>query len=131
MMPEIDRLTPPRAHRIAAAALGGLLSGITACSGAQNEVVVDPTASANTVGAQESAPTADTSTDTETTEDPAPRRRRRARKPPVQVVERQGLPNCCMGKNECKGKGGCKTDKHECMGLNDCKGLGGCKTGIC
>jgi hypothetical protein len=30
------------------------------------------------------------------------------------------------GKNACKGKGGCKTDKHDCAGKNDCKGQGGC-----
>ncbi len=33
---------------------------------------------------------------------------------------------CCAGKNECKGLGGCKTDKTSCSGKNDCKGLGGC-----
>lgn len=33
----------------------------------------------------------------------------------------------CKGQNDCKGKGGCKTDKHECKGHNDCKGQGGCK----
>ena len=33
----------------------------------------------------------------------------------------------CKGTNECKGKGGCKTDKHECKGKNECKGQGGCK----
>jgi hypothetical protein len=33
----------------------------------------------------------------------------------------------CKGKNDCKGKGGCKTDKHDCKGKNDCKGQGGCK----
>jgi hypothetical protein len=28
--------------------------------------------------------------------------------------------------NECKGKGGCKTDVNECAGKNECKGKGGC-----
>ena len=35
--------------------------------------------------------------------------------------------NCCMGKNECKGKGGCAVpESHACAGQNDCKGKGGC-----
>ena len=34
----------------------------------------------------------------------------------------------CKGKNDCKGMGNCKTDKHACNGKNDCKGQGGCKT---
>lgn len=33
---------------------------------------------------------------------------------------------CCKGHNECKGKGGCKTDANECAGKNECKGKGGC-----
>ena len=32
----------------------------------------------------------------------------------------------CKGMNECKGKGGCKTDKNACAGKNECKGKGGC-----
>ena len=34
--------------------------------------------------------------------------------------------HACAGKNDCKGKGGCKTADHECAGKNDCKGKGGC-----
>jgi hypothetical protein len=30
----------------------------------------------------------------------------------------------CMGANECKGKGGCKSAKNECKGKNGCKGEG-------
>jgi len=34
---------------------------------------------------------------------------------------------CCMGLNECKGKGGCAVpESHSCAGKNDCKGKGGC-----
>ena len=33
---------------------------------------------------------------------------------------------CCKGLNECKGKGGCRTDANDCAGKNDCKGKGGC-----
>ena len=32
------------------------------------------------------------------------------------------------GKNECKGKGGCKSGDNGCKGKNSCKGKGGCKT---
>lgn len=35
--------------------------------------------------------------------------------------------DCCMGKNACKGQGGCAVpESHACMGKNDCKGKGGC-----
>jgi hypothetical protein len=33
---------------------------------------------------------------------------------------------CCKGMNECKAKGGCKTDTNACAGKNECKGKGGC-----
>lgn len=33
---------------------------------------------------------------------------------------------CCKAMNECRGKGGCKTDANECAGKNACKGQGGC-----
>jgi len=33
---------------------------------------------------------------------------------------------CCKAMNECKGKGGCKTETNECAGKNECKGKGGC-----
>jgi hypothetical protein len=33
---------------------------------------------------------------------------------------------CCKGMNECKGKGGCRTDANDCAGKNECKGKGGC-----
>jgi hypothetical protein len=39
--------------------------------------------------------------------------------------------NCCVGKNECKGKGGCRTDANECAGKNECKGKGGCSMRDC
>lgn len=32
----------------------------------------------------------------------------------------------CKGKNTCKGKGGCASDKSACAGQNTCKGRGGC-----
>jgi hypothetical protein len=39
--------------------------------------------------------------------------------------------NCCVGKNDCKAKGGCKTAANECAGKNDCKGKGGCSMRDC
>jgi hypothetical protein len=33
-----------------------------------------------------------------------------------------------MGKNDCKGKGGCKSSDNGCKGKNSCKGKGGCAT---
>lgn len=45
----------------------------------------------------------------------------------AQKVEATGDKDCCMGKNDCKGKGGCAVpESHSCMGKNDCKGKGGC-----
>jgi hypothetical protein len=39
----------------------------------------------------------------------------------------KGDKECCMGKNDCKGKGGCAVpESHDCAGKNDCKGKGGC-----
>ena len=33
-----------------------------------------------------------------------------------------------LSKNECKGKGGCKSASNECKGKNSCKGKGGCNS---
>jgi len=34
---------------------------------------------------------------------------------------------CCMGKNPCKGQGGCAVpESHACAGKNECAGRGGC-----
>ena len=38
-----------------------------------------------------------------------------------------GQQDCCMGKNPCKGQGGCAVpESHACAGQNQCKGKGGC-----
>lgn len=42
-----------------------------------------------------------------------------------------GDKECCKGKNDCKAKGNCKTDKNDCAGQNECKGKGGCKAPDC
>ena len=34
----------------------------------------------------------------------------------------------CKGKNDCKGQGGCKSSDNGCKGKNSCKGKGGCAT---
>lgn len=35
-------------------------------------------------------------------------------------------PHDCSGQNDCKGLGGCKTEKNSCKFMNACKGQGGC-----
>jgi hypothetical protein len=44
------------------------------------------------------------------------------------VVAAEGkAKDCCIGKNDCKGKGGCAVpESHACAGKNECKGKGGC-----
>jgi hypothetical protein len=42
-----------------------------------------------------------------------------------------GDKECCRGKNECKGRGNCRTDQSACAGQNACKGQGGCKAPDC
>lgn len=32
----------------------------------------------------------------------------------------------CKGRNDCKGKGGCRTGDRGCAGKNTCKARGGC-----
>src|SRR5690242_4191460 len=60
----------------------------------------------------------------ELTEAPKPRKKQ-------QVAEVPNPKSCCKGLNECKGRGNCKTDKHNCKSMNDCKGRGGCRGGDC
>lgn len=46
----------------------------------------------------------------------------------VKAAAKGSDADCCMGKNPCKGKGGCAVpESHECMGKNPCKGKGGCE----
>jgi hypothetical protein len=43
------------------------------------------------------------------------------------AVDLEAAKACCMGLNECKGKGGCAVpESHACAGKNECKGKGGC-----
>jgi hypothetical protein len=101
---------------LAAAAWAGILQGaasLTAC-----EAALPPPAVVE-IGPALPAPPA-------TSEPDPPRPVRVARPAPARACG-----NACAGKNECKGKGGCKTDKNACKGMNTCKGRGGCRTGDC
>lgn len=43
------------------------------------------------------------------------------------VAAAASAKECCFGKNDCKGKGGCAVpESNSCMGKNECKGKGGC-----
>jgi len=58
-------------------------------------------------------------------EKPAPEKK--ADEPASAVAEPEGDKECCLGKNECKGKGGCAVpENNACAGKNECKGKGGC-----
>jgi hypothetical protein len=37
--------------------------------------------------------------------------------------------HACKGRNDCRGKGGCKTGDQGCSGRNSCASKGGCATG--
>jgi len=98
---------------LAAAAWAGLLQGAASITGCQApslpaaEVTIEPAAPAPPE-----------------TDDPEPPRPRRAKRPPLRG-------NCCAGKNDCKGRGGCKTAHNDCKGKNDCKSRGGCRSSDC
>ena len=48
--------------------------------------------------------------------------------PPEMSAKAQRDDDCCMGKNSCKGKGGCAVpESHACAGQNECRGKGGCR----
>jgi hypothetical protein len=47
--------------------------------------------------------------------------------PSPTVVDGSAEKACCMGKNECRGKGGCAVpESNSCAGKNECRGKGGC-----
>ena len=103
-------------HPTARAALHGLALGVVACRGPT--LPGSAPSPAATVNIPEE-PAAPESADTEPEVVETPRS-----EPETNVG--QTAPNCCKGMNECKGKGGCKTEVNECAGKNDCKGTGGC-----
>jgi len=78
-------------------AVGGLVAGLAACNSAPS---AGPTAEGSAKPATKASGTFPT----------------------------DGRPkDCCQGKNECKGLGGCKTAANDCKGKNECKGNGGCE----
>jgi hypothetical protein len=88
------------------AAVGGILLGATGCGGgSQPEPATEATPAATPAPVVPGAAPAD----------------------PAAAPAATGEKMSCKGLNDCKGKGGCKSDKHDCKGKNDCKGQGGCK----
>jgi hypothetical protein len=114
-------------HKIASRAAAGLLTAATglfiaACGGGtpEAEAPAESLPDAPTAAEPSSEPPAD---ENAATVDEAGA----AAEPSGDTAEAAaGSKECCKGMNECKGKGGCKTDKHGCKGKNDCKGKGGC-----
>ena len=97
-------------NSLLAAAVSGILAGAAACGGQTPE----PAAPAAEAPA---APVADATT-------PAPADDRI----PADNDSGTASKHACKGLNDCKGRGGCKTDLNTCRGKNECKGRGGCKT---
>lgn len=100
-----SELSRRRFHQLAAAALGGIVTGVTVGC---NKKSPEKTGGKTTAGAGDG--------DSFLTQEPHVCR---------------GL-NTCKGKgkggdNECAGQGTCATaEKHACDGMNECKGQGGC-----
>ena len=97
---------------LVAAAVTGILAG--ACGGQTSPAPAAPPAG-------EAAPVAAASTEAA---------------PAATSDDRQLVPNsssqpskhACKGLNDCKGRGGCKTELNSCRGQNECKGRGGCRS---
>jgi hypothetical protein len=107
-------------HKLSAAALGGLIAGVTLGCG---EETSKPTA--KTAPGSESASTSTPADSSKT-----------VAKDGTAAVTLVAL-HACRGLNECKelgkshknncaGQGDCYTVKHDCAGKNDCKYQGGC-----
>jgi hypothetical protein len=105
-------------HRLATAAIGGLLAGTVVGCGDTDRADKPTTKSGPT--ATPAGPTASTSNT-----------------PTATVAATAIAQHACRGLNECKsqgkdqkntcaGQGNCYTVKHECAGQNDCKNEGGC-----
>ena len=98
-------------NSLLAAAVTGILAGAAACGGQPNAAPAAPDAEAP------AAPVADATT-------PEPVNDRI----PADNDSSTPSKHACKGLNDCKGRGGCKTDLNTCRGKNECKGRGGCKT---
>lgn len=94
-----------RGKTMAFLAVNGMITGLCGCGPTGRDSV--PTIE---IGEARAAP-----------DEPSPRPKRAGKR----------ASNCCKGMNDCKGKGMCKTDKHDCKGMNACKGRGGCKPSDC
>jgi hypothetical protein len=107
---------------LTAAAVTGILAGAAAC-GSQ---ATPPAAPAGgeappAAAAGEEAPPATAAVSdagTPTTDD----------RTPVPTNATRPSKHACKGLNDCKGRGGCKTELNSCRGQNECKGRGGCRT---
>ncbi len=99
-------------NSLMAAAVTGILSGAMACGGQAS-----PTPAAPDAEAAPAAPVAD-ATSPEPVND----------RIPADNDSSTPSKHACRGLNDCKGRGGCKTDLNTCRGKNECKGRGGCKT---
>lgn len=83
-----------------AAAVSGILAGVTGCGGAGTPPAESPSTAAEPAVAA----------------------------PAGVAAAPEAEKHACKGQNTCAGRGGCKTDQNACKGQNTCKGRGGCKT---
>jgi hypothetical protein len=105
-----------RTNSLMAAAVTGILAGAAACGGQASPAPAAPAAEAPAAEAP-AAPMADASA-SEPVND----------RIPSDNDSSTASKHACKGLNDCKGRGGCKTDLNTCRGKNECKGRGGCKT---
>lgn len=98
-------------NSLMAAAVTGILAGAAACGGQASPTPAAPAAEAP------AAPVADATT-------PEPVNDRI----PADNNSSNASKHACKGLNDCKNRGGCKTELNTCRGKNECKGRGGCKS---
>jgi hypothetical protein len=100
-------------NTLMAAAVAGILAG--ACGGEATPPPATPAAEAPAAEAPAAAPPADASASVND-------------RIPADNDSSTPSKHACKGLNDCKGRGGCKTDLNTCRGKNECKGRGGCKS---
>jgi hypothetical protein len=105
-----------------AAAVTGILAGAAACGSQSTPPATPEGAEAPPVAAAggEAPPATEAASDagTPTTDD----------RTPVPTNATHPAKHACKGLNDCKGRGGCKTELNSCRGQNECKGRGGCRS---
>jgi hypothetical protein len=100
------RLDPKKVAQLSAAAATGLV--LFGC----NQTTKDDSKAASDTAQSDTASSDTASSDTA---------------PKVAPLKTKDGHACCMGLNECKGKGGCAVpESNGCAGKNECKGKGGC-----